>query len=433
MKKLIYVVLDGAADGLKPPKSSLGSANKPNIDSLASSAVCGLVYTVGRGIAPESDEAVISILGYDPERYYTGRGPLEALGAGVDFREGQVALRANFATVDPKTRRIVDRRAGRGVTREEAVELARSLDHMRLDGGLGEARFVPTVGHRAVLVLSHVRVRLSAEISNTDPAYEKAGLMSKAKASFEPFVQLSRPLREGDPGAAKAAELLNEFTLRAIEVLSSHPVNAARQSRGQLPANAVLARDAGDRLPQAPPISQLFGLRFASVTEMPVERGIARALGLTDLHYEVEGKAKEEILREEADLVVDNIGMYDAFYVHLKGPDEPGHDGDFEGKVRAIELIDRYFFSRLLSRVNLEEALLIVTSDHATPWYMKSHSDDPVPIMFSSPGIGRGPGRFDEASCSGGPLGVLERGTQILPTALRFLGQRTKLGRAVPS
>ena len=421
MRRLIYVVLDGAADGLNPPRSSLGTARKPNIDSLASSALCGLVYTVGRGIAPESDEAVISILGYDPERYYTGRGPLEALGAGIDFREGQVALRANFATVDPKTRRIIDRRAGRGVTREEAVELARSLDHMKLDGGLGEARFVPTVGHRAVLVLAHGKVKLSADISNTDPAYEKVGLMSKASPTFEPFVQLSRPLREGDEGAAKAAELLNEFTQKAIELLSSHPVNVAREKRGQLPANAVLARDAGDRLPQAPPISQVFGLRFASVTEMPVERGIARALGLTDLHYDVEGKSKEEVLREEADLVADNLESYDAFYVHLKGPDEPGHDGSYEGKVRAIELIDRHFFSRLLSRVRLEEAVFIVTSDHSTPWYLKSHSDDPVPIMISSPGLGRGPGRFDEASCSGGQLGVMEKGTMILPTALRIL------------
>ena len=420
-RRLIYVVLDGAADGLNPPKSSLATAYKPNIDSLAASAVCGLVYTVGRGIAPESDEAVISILGYDPERYYTGRGPLEALGAGVDFREGQVALRANFATVDPATRRIIDRRAGRGVTREEAIELARSLDHMKLDGGLGEARFVPTVGHRAVLVLTHSRVRLSADISNTDPAYERVGLMSKARPSFEPFVQTSRPLKEGDEGAAKAAELLNEFTQRAIEILSSHPVNQERQRRGQPPANAVLARDAGDRPPQAPPISHVFGLRFASVTEMPVERGIARALGLVDLHYDVEGKSKEEVLMEEADLVADNLDNYDVFYVHLKGPDEPGHDGNFEAKVKAIELIDQHFFSRLLSRISLEDTMFIVTSDHSTPWHLKSHSEDPVPIMISAPWLGRGPGRFDEVSCAGGRLGLLEKGTMILPTALELL------------
>ncbi|MGC9210206.1 MAG: alkaline phosphatase family protein [Acidilobus sp.] len=421
MKKLIYVVLDGAADGLNPPKSSLGSASKPNIDMLARSAKCGLVYTVGKGIAPESDEAVISILGYEPEKYYTGRGPLEALGAGIDFREGEVALRANFATVDPRDLRIIDRRAGRGVTREEAIELAKALDGMKLDNGHGVARFVPTVGHRAVLVLAHDSVKLSANITNTDPAYEKVGLMSKAKARFDPYVQLSRPLDESDQGAVKAAQLLNEFTRRAVEVLSSHPVNLNRASRGQLPANAILARDAGDRLPSAPPISQRFGMKFASVTEMPVERGIARAFGLVDLHYETEGKSKEEILSEEADLVADNLDRYDAFYVHLKGPDEPGHDGNFDAKVKAIELIDKFFFSRLLSHVRLDDVLFIVTSDHSTPWYLKSHSDDPVPIMFSNPRLGPGPGKFDEKACSGGDLGLLERGTMILPTAVGLL------------
>ncbi|MGC9071659.1 MAG: alkaline phosphatase family protein [Acidilobus sp.] len=419
--KLVYVVLDGAADGLRPPKSSLGTASKPNIDSLARSARCGLVYTVAKGIAPESDEAVISILGYETERYYTGRGPLEALGAGIDFKEGEVALRANFATVDPKTLKILDRRAGRGVTRQEAIELAKAIDDMKLDGCHGEARFVPTVGHRAVLVLSHDRVRLSANITNTDPAYEKVGLMSKARQAFEPYVQLSRPLDERDPGAVKAAQLLNEFTRRAVDAQSSHPINLERASRGQLPANAILARDAGDRLPAAPPISQRFGLRFASVTEMPVERGIAKAFGLVDLHYDVEGKSKEEVLSEEADLVVGNLDAYDAFYVHLKGPDEPGHDGNFEAKVRAIELIDKYFFSRLLSSVKLEEILFIITSDHATPWYLKSHSDDPVPIMFSNPRLGSGPGKFDEMACSGGQLGVLERGTMVIPTAIGLL------------
>ncbi|MCG2881515.1 MAG: alkaline phosphatase family protein [Acidilobus sp.] len=419
--KLIYVVLDGAADGSNPVKSSLATAFKPNIDLLATTAHCGLVYTVSQGVAPESDEAVISILGYDPEKYYTGRGPLEALGAGVDFKEGQVALRANFATVDPKTYRILDRRAGRGVTKSEALELARAVDGMKLDKGLGEARFIPTVGHRGVLVLSHRDVKLSANITNTDPAYERVGLISKARASFEPYVQLSKPLDERDPGAVKAAQLLNEFTRKAIDVLSSHPVNQQRTSKGLLPANAILARDAGDRLPAAPPITSLYGLRFASITEMPVERGIAKALGLTDLHYEVEGKTKEQILVEEADLVADNLDKFDAFYVHLKGPDEPGHDGNFEAKVAAIELIDRYFFSRLLSRVSRDEVLFIVTSDHATPWTLKSHSDDPVPIMLSNPKLGKGPGKFDERSCSGGRLGLLRKGVEILPLAIRYL------------
>mgnify|MGYP001770707813 FL=1 len=426
--KLLYIVLDGASDGLNPPKSSLGTAVKPHIDSLAAHAACGLVYTVGKGVAPESDEAVISILGYDTEKYYTGRGPLEALGAGVEFKSGQVALRANFATVDPSTMRILDRRAGREITREEAAGLAKAVDGMPLDGGRGRARFVPTVAHRGVLILEHSEVKLSGNITNTDPAYERVGKMSKARSRFEPFVAKSAAMDPSDPGAVKAAEMLNEFTEKAVRILDSHPVNEARRRRGLPPANAILARDAGDSLPQAPPISSLFGLRFASVTEMPVERGIARAFGLYDLRYDVEGKTKEEILSEEADLVADSIGKYDAIYVHLKGPDEPGHDGDYEAKRRAIELIDEHFFGRLLGKIDLSDTLIIVTSDHSTPWHLKSHSDDPVPIMYSNSGLRESHRVFDEAECAKGSLGVIERGTRIIPIALELmaaLGKRS--------
>ncbi len=419
--KLLYIVLDGAADGLEAPKSSLGTANKPYIDSLAKNAHCGLVYTVGKGIAPESDEAVISILGYDPHVYYTGRGPLEAVGAGVPFKEGEVALRADLATVDPQTLRIIDRRAGRDVTDAEGEELAKSVDGLRLDGGHGVAHFVHTVAHRGVLVLSHDSVRLSGNISNTDPAYEREGLISKAKAKFEPVVLKSHPLDPSDKGAQVASELLNEFTEKAIKILDSHPVNKARRQAGKLPANAILSRDAGDKLPKAEPISGVFGMRFASVTEMPVERGIAITFGLEDLHYEVRGKTKEQILRDEARLVLDNLDKFDAFYVHLKGPDEPGHDGNYESKRAAIELIDKHFFSTLLEGLRLNDVLIIVTSDHSTPWYLKSHSDDPVPIMFSNPMIHESHDRFDERACSSGSLGILSSGTQIIPTALKIM------------
>jgi 2,3-bisphosphoglycerate-independent phosphoglycerate mutase len=421
VKKLIYVVLDGAADGLNAPKSSLGTAFKPNIDRLASNAVCGLVYTVGKGIAPESDEAVISILGYDPHKYYTGRGPLEAVGAGIAFKEGEVALRSDLATVDPATMRIIDRRAGRNVSDAEGKELAKAIDGVRLDYGHGVAHFVHTVAHRGVLVLSHDEIKLSANISNTDPAYEREGLISKARQNFEPYVLKSKALDPSDKGAVKAAELLNEFTEKTINILDKHPVNEARRRAGKLPANAVLSRDAGDSLPKAPRISELHGLNFASVTEMPVERGIAITFGLHDLHYETEGKSKEQILREEADLVINNLDKFDAFYIHLKGPDEPGHDGNYEAKRASIELIDKHFFSRLLSSINLDDALIIVTSDHSTPWYLKSHSDDPVPIMFSNPSIKEGHSKFDEVTCSRGSLGVLSSGTLIVPTALKIM------------
>ena len=420
--KLLYIVLDGAPDGINPPRSALDEAHTPNLDSLARHGLYGLAYTVEKGIAPESDVAVMSLLGYEPEKYYTGRGPLEALGAGIDFRSGQIALRANFATVDPRDKKIIDRRAGRSLTSREARELASAIDGMSLDNGRGIALFRATIGHRGVLVISHKESRLSADITNTDPAYERVGRISHARREFQPYIQEARPLVD-TPEAALAARLVNEFTDKAIEILDSHPINEARRSKGLLPANAVLLRDAGDSLPGAPSFRERFGLDMSSIVEMVVERGIARALGIHDIDVgvDVEGTPKSEILRAEARLAARALEEYDGVYVHLKGPDEPGHDGDLEGKIRAVEDIDRFFLGDLLNRLNLEEVLVVVTSDHSTPWHLKAHSDDPVPVLFSNPKLPRGPGRFTIENCRDGPLGLLERGYMIMPRAVETM------------
>ncbi len=420
--RLLFVVLDGAPDGFGS-RSSLAGARKPVIDGLAGSAVCGLAYTVGRGVAPESDVAVLSLLGYDPARYYTGRGPLEALGAGIEFRSGDVAVRANFATVDPSSWRIIDRRAGRSLSSREARVLAEALDGMSLDGGRATAIFRATIGHRGVLVLRHSTVKLEAWITNTDPAYERVGLISHARMKFEPYIQEAKPLRD-TPGARKAAELVNEFTAKAIEVLDKHPLNEERRRRGLLPANAVLLRDAGDRLPPAEPFEEKYGFRMASIVEMVVERGIARAIGLYDHQVPVEGRSKEEILEGEAKLAAKLLSEYGGVYVHLKGPDEPGHDGDYEGKVRSIEIIDKHFFAKILPLIDRENTVILVTSDHATPWYLKAHSDDPVPVMVSHPKF-KGPGKFDETTCrENNTLGLIEGGHEILPTVLNLVRGR---------
>jgi len=420
--RVVYVVLDGAGDGFGVDRKSLVLADKPGLDGLARSSVCGLVYTVGRGVAPESDVAVLSLLGYDPDRYYTGRGPLEALGAGIEFRSGQLALRANYATIDPGSLRIIDRRAGRSVSTREARILAEALDGMELDGGRATALFRATIGHRGVLVIRHRDIPLSADITNTDPAYERVGRISHARSSYEPILQEAKPLTDS-VGARKAAELVNEFTRKAIEILDKHPVNEERRRKGLLPANAVLLRDAGDRLPEAEPFQEKYGLRMASIVEMVVERGIALALGLIDIPLGVDPQTidRPTLLRKEAELALQAIEKYDGVYVHLKGPDEPGHDGDLEGKIKAIEDIDKYFIQPLLDRIDREEVLFIVTSDHATPWHMKSHSDEPVPLMFSHPRFNTGHDSFNEETCKNGELGVLEKGSLIIPTALNYL------------
>jgi len=346
--KLIYLVLDGAADSYKDASTSYSLARKPYLDLLARAGVCGMMYTIGRGIAPESDGAVLSILGFDPHKYYTGRGPLEALGAGLDFREGyEVAFRANFATLDPASFKVIDRRVGRSLTTHEARELAKAIDNMELGKYGGYSRVVSTIGHRAVVVIGSREFRLSDNIDNTDPAYRREGKISVAVKDFKPYIKKCVPL-DNTESARITAELVNLFTAKAVDILENHPVNIERSRKGLLKANSILLRDAGGSLPKVQSLQETYSLSFGAVVEMPVERGIAKLLGMKIYEVEPPSDNKEKDYRDRLHATLALLKEVDVVYVHLKGPDEPGHDGDKEAKVRSIEMIDKYYVKPLL-------------------------------------------------------------------------------------
>lgn len=421
--KLVYLVLDGAADRLSDPVTSLSVARKPYLDLIARAGVCGAVYTVGKGIAPESDAAVMSILGYDPHTNYTGRGPIEAIGAGISFVEGrEVAFRANFATIDPGSGKLVDRRVGRSLSTEEANELAEALDGLRLSNYGGYVRVKATVGHRAVVVIGSDEIPLSDEVDNTDPAYRKVGAISVAEKNPQPYIKKSTPLSP-TLSAQITAELVNEFTLKSIEILDKHPINKAREEKGLLKANVILVRDAGSRLPKLPPINKLFNTSFGSITEMPVENGIAKLLGMraAEMPPPTEDKASDYSIRLEATLKL--LKEVDVVYVHLKGPDEPGHDGDLHNKVKSIEDIDKFYVKELLGSIDLREVAILVTSDHATPPSIRAHTDDPVPILLAGGRVVPDKVlRLEEKACYElGSIGVLNHGWEILPKILNLI------------
>jgi 2,3-bisphosphoglycerate-independent phosphoglycerate mutase len=419
--KLVYLVIDGAADSASDSPTSLELARTPALDRVASSSVCGLMYPIEKGVAPESDAAVLSLLGYDPHAYYTGRGPLEALGAGIKIREGyEVAFRANFATINEETLEILDRRVGRSLRSEEAKELAKALDGMELGIYGGYARVKATVGHRAVVVIGSRAYRLSDEVDNTDPAYARVGKISVARPAFDKRVAECRPLVDSEE-ARRAAELVNAFTRKAIEILKSHPVNAARASRGLPKANAILVRDAGGALPRAEPIAKRFGLNFGAVVEMPVEKGIAKLLGMEVAEVGEPTGDKRRDYRERLEATLSLLERVDAVYVHLKGPDEPGHDGLLAEKARAIEEIDEHFLAPFLERADMDKVAMIVTADHATPPRAKAHTGDPVPVAIRVPGLKPdGVARFTERECAKGSLGVIAHGWELLPKFLEL-------------
>jgi 2,3-bisphosphoglycerate-independent phosphoglycerate mutase len=369
------------------------------------------MYTVGEGIAPESDAGVFSLLGYDPLETHLSRGVVEALGAGVEFHDGDLALRAGFATV--KGEKLVDRRAGRNLSTLEAQELGAALNkELHLKSGV---RFVfkSTVGHRAVVVFRADGRRFSSNISNFDPAYVRKGNISLAQPGVKEYdIPRCEPL-DGSDEAVVSAALVSEFGFKARTILDNHRVNEERRRKGMVPANFVLMRDAGTSKPHVQGFQAKWGLDPLMIADLPAELGIGRLLGM-DVK-ELEPGTTLDDYRKRAELVLDSIGKHGFVYVHLKGPDEPGHDGLFDLKRERIEEIDKGFFAVLAKSPRLKDLVVAVTCDHSTPVEDKGHSSDPVPVLVMG-GKARpdGSNRFTERDAVKGSLGTLGKGRMLL-------------------
>lgn len=422
--KLIYVVIDGVSDLPVPEldfKTPLEYAETPNMDYLATKGKLGLMYTVGRGIAPESDVAVISILGYNPFKYHVGRGPLEAYGAGLDMKNGDLALRCNFAAMN-ENKKLIDRRAGRDLTTEEATLLAKEVNQkVKLESHPAEFCFKNTLGHRGVLVIKSQKIKLSGKISNTDPAYERIAGLGVAKKNVDMVLVECLPM--ADTKAAKiSAQLVNEFTEKSHMVLEKHEINIRRSAIGKMKANVILSRDAGDELPTFFNINERYNVQFACLADMPVERGISRLAGMDLVDLPPPSSDIKSDMKIRVEKLLNLLQTYDCFYIHLKGPDEPGHDGNFQRKTKVIEDIDQYFFGEILQKIDLKETIICITADHSTPCILKSHSDDPVPLLIAGNKIKPdGLKKYSERSCQEGILGTIEHGTTLMPMLMQIL------------
>ncbi len=383
--KYVVVVGDGMADYPLEPlggKTPLQAAEKPHMDEMARRGRCGLLRTVPEGMEPGSDVANLAILGYDPRKYYTGRGPLEAASIGVVLSPGDLAFRCNLITEEDGI--LASSNAGH-ITTEEAKLLIEIL--AKTFGSYGE--FYPGVSYRHLFVLRGCK---EDKIVTTPPHDIVGGEM--ARHMVRPDGPLTRRL--------------NELILASRNALEGHAVNLARTKAGKRPGNMIWLWGQGRR-PRMESFQKRFGIDGSVISAVDLVKGIGILLGMEvpkvpgatgyyDTNYE--GKADYALRAlEERDFV----------YIHVEAPDEAGHAGDLERKIEAIEALDRRLLGRLLDGLG-EEAAIALLPDHPTPISLRTHVTDPVPFALYAPGK-RGDGMaFDESSARSGSLGLLEGG-----------------------
>lgn len=384
--KIVLVVADGLGGLPRKPddKTELETARTPNLDKLAERGVCGLSIPVLPGITPGSGPGHLGLFGYDPLQYVIGRGALEAAGIDFDFGPNDVAVRGNFCTVDSDGV-ITDRRAGR-IPTDTCVRLIERMRSIRVDGG--EVFLEPVREHRFVAVFRGEG--LQGDVEDTDP-------QSVGARPLEP-----NPL---NPASRRTADLAAEFIRRTRELLGD-----------EHPANMITLRGFARR-PEIPSMREVYGLNAAAIAVYPMYRGLARLVGMTVMPPPKDLDGQIAALKAQ-------WASFDFFFLHYKYTDSTGEDGNFDEKVRHIELLD----ARMSDIAELNPAVLIVTGDHSTPATLKSHSWHPVPVLMSAatcrPDTET---QFGEAQCLRGGLGRFEA-KYLLSLALAHAGRLEKFG-----
>ena len=384
--KIVLVVIDGLG-GLPEPatgKTELETASTPNLDRLATKGTCGVVDLIGPGITPGSVPGHLGLFGYDPIDYNIGRGVLEALGIDFDIKPGDVAARGNFCTVDEKGR-VIDRRAGR-ISTEKCTELCNLLNDMLIDNI--RILVCPVREHRFVAVFRGEGC--ATDVSDSDS--HQIGAVPKI-------------ITARNSEAYKLASIANQFIIQAKAALAE-----------QHPANMILLRGFSKR-PQFPTMREVYKLKPAAIASYPTYRGLTK---LADMDVLKTGVTPEDALVTLKQSYAD----YDFFFLHIKGADSAGEDGDFGKKVGIIEQID----VALTELIKLEPDVIMVTGDHSTPALLGGHSWHPVPILLCSRWCR--PDRvseFSETACLAGGLGRIPA-TQIMPLAMANAMKLTKFG-----
>ena len=405
LKRVIAVICDGLGDRPIPEfdnKTPLEAASTPNLDKFASEGECGMMHTLGRGKVPGSDTAHLEILGYDIATCYSGRGPIEVAGLGMELREGDVALRGNIGTVEDGI--IIDRRAGRI---RVVTPLCEAIDGMEIDG----CTFIvkPGTAHRAGVIIRGEG--LSDAIIDADP--------------HVPDVPIREVTRTNDtPEAKRTAAVLNKFLAQTHEVMKDHPFNKERIAAGNLPGNYLLVRGAG-QYKVVDNFKERYDLTSCCIAGGGLYKGIGAYLGMDILDVPGATALPDTDIEAKFKLAIQKINDYDFVFVHVKATDSLAEDGNFQGKKEFIDRIDKavpILFDKP------DDCLLVWTADHSTACEMKAHSADPVPIMFHGGSVRADNVKaFNERACAQGGYGFIV-GLDLMPQVQNLLGKLHLVG-----
>jgi 2,3-bisphosphoglycerate-independent phosphoglycerate mutase len=384
--KIVMFVADGLGGLPQTPggKTELETAHTPHLDQLARQGVCGSSIPVAPGIAPGSGPGHLALFGYDPIRYLIGRGALEATGIGLELQEGDVAVRANFCTIDAEGR-ITDRRAGR-IASDASAPLAIRLREVRIPGV--EVLVEPVKEHRFVVVFRGEG--LGGNVADTDP-------QATGVPPLDPVA--------GDAASQRTADVCRQFVAQARLLLREHPA-----------ANCCTLRGVAGK-PDLPSYQEVYGLRAAAIAVYPMYKGLARLVGM-----DVIGSAKT--LDEQIATLREAWDRYDFFFIHFKYTDSTGEDGDFAAKTARTEEFD----AAVPAIMELRPDVFIATGDHSTPSVLASHSWHPVPTLLWSKTCRTDPCQsFGESECLRGGLGLFEA-KHLMTLALAHAGRLGKYG-----
>ena len=395
--KYVVLLCDGMADypveelGGKTP---MGASVTPNMDKIAKTSTIGLVKTVADNMKPGSDVANLSVLGYDPQVYYSGRSPLEAGSIGIDMKPTDVSFRCNLVTLSDEPnyedKTILDYCAD-DISTAEAAELIKYLaEHFNND----EFSYYNGVSYRHCLIWNNGTL----DVGTLTPPHDITG----------------RKIKEYIPTHPNAAKLY-DMMVRSYDLLKDHPVNKAREARGLRPANSIWLWGEGVRKELAP-FTEKYGLKGSMISAVDLLKGIGKfsgmnvvevegATGYIDTNFDGKAKAAIKELKDGADFV----------YIHMEAPDECGHRHEIENKKRSIEIIDEVVLGSILEALDeYDDFKLMILPDHPTPLALRTHTNDPVPFLIYRKTVkADGAEEFTEETAKASGL-FIENGPEIM-------------------